>query len=183
MAIGALFDGSLRCGFTPLFFFMMIRIGIGTDLHRMTEGRPLVLGGIQIPYHAGPLGHSDGDVLIHALCDALLGAMALQDIGYHFPDTDPAYRNADSRLLLQEVMGMMHEKGWQPVNVDATVHLERPKLRPFIDEIRTSLASVTGMAVDEISVKAKTGEQTGPVGEGAAIEAVVVCLIQRVSVD
>jgi 2-C-methyl-D-erythritol 2,4-cyclodiphosphate synthase len=157
-----------------------MRIGIGTDLHRLTTGRPLILGGVTIPFHSGPLGHSDGDVLIHAVCDSLLGSVALQDIGAHFSDTDPAWKDADSTLLLRAVVAMVREKGYAPVNIDATIHLEQPKLRPYIDTIRSSLAEIIGMNCEDVSVKAKTAELTGPVGEGRAIEALVVCLVSRI---
>jgi len=160
--------------------FPQMRIGIGTDLHRLVEGRPLILGGVLIPFHSGPLGHSDGDVLIHAVCDALLGSVALQDIGAHFPDTDPAWKDADSTHLLRQVVAMVRERGYTPVNIDATIHLEKPKLRPFIDAIRSSLAEVLGICIGDVSVKAKTAELTGAVGEGRAIEALVVCMVSRI---
>lgn len=156
---------------------MAFRIGFGTDLHRLEEGIPLVLGGVTIPYHKGPAGHSDGDVLIHAICDALLGALALRDIGYHFPNHDPRYKGASSMLFLRETLAMVHQQGWKPGNLDATIHLEEPKLSPYIPAIQTSLANAIGISPDTVSIKAKTGEKVGVIGEGNAIEALVICLL------
>jgi 2-C-methyl-D-erythritol 2,4-cyclodiphosphate synthase len=155
------------------------RIGLGTDLHRLEPGRPLVLGGVTIPFDRGPAGHSDGDVLIHALCDALLGALALRDIGYHFPDTSPELKGVASLRFLQEVMAKVKHTGWSVGNIDATIHLEKPKLKPYIDEISSVLAHELHTDIGRVSVKAKTGEGVGPVGEGRAVEALVVCLLIR----
>ncbi len=154
-----------------------MRIGIGYDVHRLTEGRPLVLGGVTIPHERGLAGHSDADVLIHAIIDALLGAAALGDIGQHFPDTDPEWKGADSMTLLGGVIGLVREKGYAVGNVDATVVLQRPKLRPHIDTMRANIAEVLGVEVGQVGVKATTGETMGFVGreEGAAAHA--VCLL------
>lgn len=156
-----------------------MRIGIGYDVHRLAEGRPLILGGVEIPHDVGLLGHSDADVLTHAVIDALLGAAALGDIGLHFPDTDEAWRGADSLALLAEVIGRVREAGYEVSNVDATVVLQRPKLRPHIDAMRANLARVMGIDTGRVSVKATTGEGMGFVGrqEGAAVHA--VCLLRE----
>jgi 2-C-methyl-D-erythritol 2,4-cyclodiphosphate synthase len=156
-----------------------IRIGLGTDRHRLQEGIPLMLGGVTIPSDRGSLGHSDGDVLIHAICDALLGALAKRDIGFHFPDKDPSFKGASSRIFLEEVMRKVREAGWEVVNIDSTIHLETPKLSPHIDDIRMSLAEIMQTGADMISVKAKTGEKTGAVGTGEAVEAIAVCLLGK----
>jgi 2-C-methyl-D-erythritol 2,4-cyclodiphosphate synthase len=156
-----------------------IRIGLGTDRHRLQEGIPLMLGGVTIPSDRGSLGHSDGDVLIHAICDALLGALAKRDIGFHFPDKDPSFKGASSRIFLEEVMRKVREAGWEVVNIDSTIHLETPKLSPHIDDIRMSLAEIMQTWADMISVKAKTGEKTGAVGTGEAVEAIAVCLLGK----
>ena len=154
-----------------------MRIGIGYDVHRLTEGRPLILGGVPIEHERGLAGHSDADVLVHAVIDALLGAAALGDIGQHFPDTDPEWKGADSMALLAHVARLIHEAGYAVGNVDATVVLQRPKLRPHIDAMRAGLAGVLGVGVERVSVKATTGEAMGFVGreEGAAAHA--VCLL------
>jgi 2-C-methyl-D-erythritol 2,4-cyclodiphosphate synthase len=154
-----------------------VRIGIGYDVHRLTEGRPLILGGVAVPHDRGLLGHSDADVLTHAVIDALLGAAALGDIGALFPDTDEAWRGADSLRLLEAVVGRVREAGYAVGNVDATVVLQRPKLRPHLDAMRANLARVLGVGEGQVSVKATTGEGMGFAGreEGAAAHA--VCLL------
>ncbi len=154
-----------------------MRIGIGYDVHRLTEGRPLILGGVLVAHERGLAGHSDADVLVHAVIDAMLGAAALGDIGRHFPDTDPEWKGADSMELLGGVVRLVHEAGYAVGNVDATVVLQRPKLRPHIDAMRAGLAEVLGVEVGQVSVKATTGETMGFVGreEGAAAHA--VCLL------
>ena len=153
-----------------------MRIGIGYDVHRLVEGRPLILGGVTIPSEVGLLGHSDADVLTHALIDALLGAAALGDIGQHFPDTDEAWRGADSLALLRAVVSKVGEAGWGVGNVDAVVVLQRPKLRPYVGAMRARLAEALEVEVDAVSVKATTGEGMGFVGreEGAAAHAVAL---------
>ena len=155
------------------------RIGIGYDIHRLVEGRKLVLGGVQIPFEKGLLGHSDSDVLSHAICDALLGAAALGDIGSLFPDTDPLWTGASSLEFLAHIVELITEKGYRVANIDSTVIAERPKLRPHIHAIRESLASVLSIDVHQVNVKAKTNEGLGSVGKGEAIAAQVVILIHR----
>ena len=157
-----------------------IRIGHGYDVHRLVPNRPLILGGVPIPFEKGLLGHSDADVLLHAICDSLLGALALGDIGKHFPDTDDAYQNIDSRLLLARSAMLIREKGWQIGNIDATVIAQAPRLSPFIEEMRTTIANVLHLPLDAISVKATTEEHLGFTGEGLGIAAHAVCLLFRV---
>ncbi len=153
-----------------------MRIGHGYDAHKFIEGKPLVLGGVTIPYEKGLLAHSDGDAVIHALCDALLGAAALGDIGKHFPDTDPDFRNIDSRILLRKVNGLIKERGYKPGNADITILAQAPKLMPYIDEMRKLLAQDLDVSIDEVSIKATTTEGMGFVGrkEGVAVYAVVM---------
>ena len=153
------------------------RIGIGYDIHRLVEGRKLVLGGVDIPFEKGLLGHSDSDVLTHAICDALLGAAALGDIGTHFPDNDPQWAGASSLEFLSRVVEMLTEKGYRVHNVDATVMAERPKLRPYVQSIRESLASALQVDVDQVNIKAKTNEGLESVGRGEAIVAQAVALL------
>ncbi len=155
------------------------RLGHGYDLHRLVEGRPLILGGVHIPYERGLLGHSDGDAVCHALADALLGAAALGDIGAHFPDTDPQYAGADSTLLLAHVGEMLAAAGFAPVNCDVTIQAEVPRLRPHIEAMCARLAEALGMGTDCVSVKATTMEGLGPLGEGQAIAAHAVALVRR----
>jgi 2-C-methyl-D-erythritol 2,4-cyclodiphosphate synthase len=153
------------------------RVGEGWDTHRLVEGRPLVLGGITIPFDKGLLGHSDADALLHALTDALLGAAGLGDIGRHFPDTDPAFHGADSGRLLQVAVQRVREAGWEPVNVDTTIVAQAPKMAPHIGAMRTRIAQLLGLPPERVNVKAKTAEKMGPVGEGLAIETRAVCLL------
>jgi 2-C-methyl-D-erythritol 2,4-cyclodiphosphate synthase len=154
-----------------------MRIGHGYDLHALADGRRLVLGGVEIPHDRGPIAHSDGDVLLHALADALLGAAALGDIGQHFPDTDPAYSGADSRVLLRGVVGLVQAAGYATSNVDVTVLAQRPKLAPHRDAMRANIAADLGLDIGAVSVKATTTEGLGPVGRGEAIAAHAVCLL------
>ena len=154
-----------------------MRIGQGYDVHRLVEGRDLILAGVKIPCEKGLLGHSDADVLTHALCDALLGAAALGDIGLHFPDTDPRYEGVSSMLLLEEVKKLLDEKKYKIENIDCTVIAERPKLRPYIDEMRESLASALRMPIDSVSIKATTNEGMDLAGEGKGIIALATCLL------
>ncbi|MDD3650675.1 2-C-methyl-D-erythritol 2,4-cyclodiphosphate synthase [Immundisolibacter sp.] len=156
-----------------------MRIGHGYDLHALAEGRRLVLGGVEIVHDRGPVAHSDGDVLLHALADALLGAAALGDIGQHFPDTDPAYAGADSRVLLREVVARVRAAGYAVANVDATVLAQRPKLAPHRDAMRANIAADLGIDIGAVSVKATTTEGLGPVGRQEAIAAHAVCLLVR----
>ena len=159
----------------------MFRIGQGYDVHRLVEHRDLWLCGVKIDHKHGLLGHSDADVAIHALCDALLGSLALRDIGYHFPDTDTKYKCSDSRLLLKEVVNMVREKGWEISNVDVTIMAQAPKLKPYIEEMRDSLASVMGVDPDTVSVKATTTEGLGFEGRKEGIAASAVALIYKKS--
>ncbi len=159
---------------------MKIRIGHGYDVHRLVAERPLILGGVEIPWDKGLLGHSDADVLAHAITDALLGAAALGDIGCLFPDSDPQYKNADSLKLLAEVVRVLRAAGYAPGNIDATVLAQAPKLKPYIPEMRKRLAEVCGLAMSEVSVKATTEEGLGFTGAGEGIAAHAVCLITAV---
>ena len=155
-----------------------MRIGHGYDVHKLTEGRKLILGGVDIPFEKGLLGHSDADVLTHAVMDALLGAAGLGDIGRHFPDSDPAYAGADSMKLLDHVMALLREKGWQVGNVDATVLAQKPKLAPYIPEMRRRLAAGLGVSEDQVNVKATTEEKLGFTGSGEGMAAHAVCLLE-----
>jgi 2-C-methyl-D-erythritol 2,4-cyclodiphosphate synthase len=157
----------------------MVRTGLGIDTHAFARGRPLILGGVDIPHEEGLAGHSDADVLTHAVIDALLGAAALGDIGQHFPDTDPRFKDADSLELLRTVVVYLSERGWAIGNVDATVVLEQPKLAPYRDAIRTSLAAALGLPEDAVSVKATTGERIGFVGRGEGAAALAVATLDR----
>jgi len=156
-----------------------IRVGQGWDTHALVTGRPLVLGGVTIPHTHGLQGHSDADALLHAITDALLGAAGLGDIGRHFPDTDPAFRGADSALLLQEAVRRVRAAGWAPVNLDSTVVAQAPRLAPHIEAMRQRIAALLGLPAEAVNVKAKTAEKMGPVGEGRSIEAQAVCLLAR----
>jgi 2-C-methyl-D-erythritol 2,4-cyclodiphosphate synthase len=155
----------------------MFKIGHGYDVHRLVEERPLIMGGVTIPYEKGLLGHSDADVLLHAISDALLGAAALGDIGKHFPDTDPAYKGADSRVLLRHVVGLLQEKGYVVGNIDATILAQRPKLAPFIAQMKENIANDCGLDSDCVNVKATTEEGLGFTGALEGIAAHSVCVI------
>lgn len=156
-----------------------LRIGYGYDVHQLAKGEELWLGGIRVPGSHGAVGHSDADVLLHVICDALFGARAMGDIGAHFPDTDPAYKGIDSKILLRETVAKVCTEGWQVVNVDATVCLERPKLRPHIDGMRSCIAGILGIDVDRVGVKATTTERLGFVGKGEGISAHATVLLGR----
>ncbi|MEL5849114.1 MAG: 2-C-methyl-D-erythritol 2,4-cyclodiphosphate synthase [Candidatus Igneacidithiobacillus chanchocoensis] len=156
---------------------MNFRIGQGFDVHALVPERPLILGGVTVPYHLGLAGHSDADVLIHAICDALLGALALGDIGKHFPDTDPRFAGADSRVLLRHCAGLLQRVGYRIGNVDSTLICQRPKLAPHIPQMRENLAADLGVAMEAVSVKATTTEQLGFTGRGEGIAAQAVCLV------
>lgn len=157
----------------------MIRIGQGYDVHRLVENRDLILGGIKIPFELGLLGHSDADVLLHAISDSLLGALALGDIGKHFPDNDAAYKNADSLILLKNVYKIIKEKGYSLINLDATIMCEKPKLRNYIDEMREKIAQALETDIEFISVKATTEEGLGFTGKMEGISASCVCLLEN----
>ena len=154
-----------------------VRIGQGFDVHQLVEGRKLIVGGVVIPYEKGLLGHSDADVLLHAICDALLGAAALGDIGKHFSDTDPRYQNIDSRVLLQNVSRLLEGHSYKVINIDATIIAQAPKMSPHIPAMITNIAQDLGMRTGDVNIKAKTAERLGPVGRGEGIEAEAVCLI------
>lgn len=156
---------------------MTVRVGEGWDIHALVEGRKLILGGIEIAYAKGLLGHSDADALLHAITDALLGAAGLGDIGTHFPDTQAQFKGADSAELLAEVVAKVRALGYQIGNVDSTVIAQAPKLAPYIAAMRSRIAAVLGIGVDQVNVKAKTAEKMGPVGEGRAMEARAVVLL------
>ncbi len=156
----------------------MIRVGAGYDLHRFEPDRPLILGGVRVPFDKGLLGHSDADVLTHAIIDSLLGAAALGNIGQHFPDTHPAWKNADSLDLLDRVIALLRTNNYEIVNVDATIVAEAPKLNPFLDQMRAKLADCLDLPLNRVSVKAKTNESVGPEGRGEAISVHAIALIQ-----
>ncbi len=158
---------------------MDFRVGFGYDSHRFAPGRPLVIGGVVVPYELGLAAHSDGDVLIHAVCDALLGAAGLKDIGTWFPDTDDTYKNADSTLLLAKVVEVIKEKGWQVNNLDCTLVLERPKMKPHIDNIILRLSQLLDVSPENIAVKAKTNEKMGFTGAGEGIAAVAAVTLRK----
>lgn len=158
----------------------MIRVGQGCDIHALVPGRPLIIGGVRIPHSAGLLGHSDADVLLHAITDALLGAVALGDIGRHFPDTDPRYQGADSRVLLRAAVALLADKGWRPVNVDATLIAQQPKLAPHAAAMVANVAADLGLAPDAVNIKGKTNERLGYLGREEAIEAQAIVLVERV---
>lgn len=157
----------------------MVRIGQGWDIHRLVAGRPLRLGGVAVPYECGLLGHSDGDVVLHAVADALLGAMAAGDLGQQFPDTDPRYHDIDSAILLAEVVRRAAHHGWQIGNVDVTILAERPKLSPHGPAMRQRLAELLGIAAEQVGLKAKTMEGLGTIGAGEAIAALAVAVIEQ----
>jgi len=156
-----------------------LRIGEGWDVHALVEGRPLILGGVEIPYDKGLLGHSDADALLHAITDALLGGAGLGDIGTHFPDNDPAFKGADSFVLLQQAVDAVARAGYQIVNVDCTVIAQAPKLAPYKAAMRARIAQALAVDATQVNVKAKTAEKMGPVGEGRSIEARAVALLAR----
>ena len=158
---------------------MNLRIGEGWDVHALVAGRPLVIGGVTVPFHLGLLGHSDADVLLHAITDAILGAAALGDIGRHFPDTDPTFKGADSMVLLVEAARRVRAAGWSIGNIDSTVIAQAPKLMPHIPAMCARIAEGLGLALDQVNVKAKTAEKLGPVGMGQAMEARAVVLLVR----
>lgn len=157
---------------------MDIRVGFGFDVHQLGEGHSLVLGGQTIPHHLGTIGHSDADVLLHAICDALLGALALGDIGHHFPDTEARLKNIDSKILLTRTHDIISERGWNVVNLDCTLVLERPKIAPYVIEMRRTIAQILSIDLDRVSIKATTNEKVGYIGreEGTAAYATVLLM-------
>lgn len=158
---------------------MSFRIGTGIDFHQLAEGSALWIGGVHIPHHKGAVGHSDADVLLHAICDALLGALALGDIGEHFPNTDPAYKGIDSKILLSKCVEMIHAKGYRVVNVDATLCLEAPKIRPYVKSMQAAIAPLMAIALDAVSVKATTTEKMGFAGREEGLMATATVLLQQ----
>ena len=158
---------------------MNIRVGFGFDVHRLDEGEPFFLGGIKIPHSKGAVGHSDADVLIHTICDAILGAADLRDIGFHFPDTDGKYKGIDSKILLKDVMAIVRKEGYELSNVDATIALQVPKVNPYVPEMKSVLAQTMGVTPGQISIKATTTEKLSFVGREEGVSAYAVALIQR----
>lgn len=158
---------------------MNVRIGYGYDVHQLAAGEQLIIGGIEVPHTQGSVGHSDADVLLHVICDALLGALAMGDIGTHFPDTDPAYKGIDSKILLKETYQMVLDQGWALVNLDSTVCLQAPKLKPHIPEMQRIIAEVMGVEKEQVGIKATTTEKLGFVGEEKGISAHAVVLLAK----
>ena len=159
---------------------MSFRIGFGIDFHQLVEGRDLWIGGVLIPHHKGAKGHSDADVLLHAICDAMLGALALGDIGLHFPDTDPAYKGIDSKLLLKQTHKLISEKGYQVVNIDSSLCLEAPKIKTYVQQMESTIASIVGVLPEDVSVKATTTEKMGFVGREEGLVAYANVLLRKV---
>ena len=158
---------------------MKIKVGFGYDVHQMKEGHPFVLGGVTLDHHAGAFGHSDADVLVHAICDAILGAANLEDIGYHFPNTDDKWKGISSLLLLKECVRLIYEKGWSLGNIDAMMALEAPKIKPYLPAMKANIAAAAGVEVEDVSIKATTNETMGFVGRQEGVIAYAVCLIQK----
>jgi 2-C-methyl-D-erythritol 2,4-cyclodiphosphate synthase len=158
---------------------MGFRIGSGVDFHKLAEGRDLWIGGVKIPHHIGALGHSDADVLLHAICDALLGAVCLGDIGIHFPDTDDTYKNIDSKILLQKTMELIRRKGYSVVNIDSTLCLELPKIKPYVDQMQKVISTILGVSENDISIKATTTEKMGFVGREEGLMAYATVLLNK----
>ncbi len=159
---------------------MSYRIGSGIDYHKLVEGRDLWLGGVKIPHHKGALGHSDADVLLHAICDALLGALCLGDIGVHFPDTDAAYKNIDSKILLKKTAEMIAKEGYAVVNVDSTLSLQSPKIKPYVAQMQKTIAGLLAVTEKDISIKATTTEQLGFVGREEGLMASATVLLRKI---
>jgi 2-C-methyl-D-erythritol 2,4-cyclodiphosphate synthase len=158
---------------------MSYRIGFGIDFHQLIEGRDLWIGGVQIPHHKGSLGHSDADVLLHAICDAMLGALAMGDIGIHFPNNDPAYKNIDSKILLQKCFEMVRQKGYKIINVDSSVCLEEPKIKKYAPQMQLVIANILNLTIEDISVKATTTEKMGFAGREEGLMAYANVLLQK----
>ena len=159
---------------------MKLRIGYGIDFHQLVEGRDLVIGGVTIPHHKGALGHSDADVLLHAICDALLGAACLGDIGVHFPDTSSEFKNIDSKILLAKTRTLIEAEGYSVVNIDASLCLEAPKIKPYVARMQETIAGILGIGIKDVSIKATTTETMGFVGRQEGLVAHAVCLIHQV---
>ena len=158
---------------------LKIKVGFGFDVHQLKEGHPFVLGGVTLEHHSGAFGHSDADVLVHAICDAILGAANLEDIGYHFPNTDERWRGVSSLLLLEACVKLISGKGWSLGNIDAMLCLEAPKIKPYIPAMKTHIATAAGISEDDISIKATTNETMGFIGRQEGVVAYAVCLIER----
>lgn len=156
---------------------MSYRIGSGVDYHRLVEGRELWIGGIKIPHTKGALGHSDADVLLHAICDAILGALSLGDIGYHFPDTDAAFKDIDSKILLQKCVALIGGKGYKVVNIDSTLCLQSPKIKPYVQQMQQTIAAITNVSTADVSVKATTTEELGFIGREEGLKAYATVLL------
>jgi 2-C-methyl-D-erythritol 2,4-cyclodiphosphate synthase len=160
-----------------------LRIGSGVDFHQLVEGRDFWLGGVLVPHHKGALGHSDADVLLHAICDAMLGAVALGDIGVHFPDTDNTYKNIDSKILLQRTMQLVGEKGYQVVNIDSTLCLQAPKIKPYVPQMQETIARILNLTIEEVSIKATTTENLGFVGREEGVVAYATVLLEKYTIN
>lgn len=158
---------------------MKIKVGFGFDVHQMKEGHPFVLGGVTLDHHSGAFGHSDADVLAHAICDAILGAANLEDIGYHFPNTDDRWKGANSLILLTHCVKLIQEKGWSLGNIDAMLCLEAPKIKPYIAQMKKNIAIAAGVDIEDISIKATTNETMGFIGREEGVVAYAVCLIEK----
>jgi len=158
---------------------MKVKVGFGFDVHQMKEGHPFIVGGVRLDHHAGAFGHSDADVLVHAICDAILGAANLEDIGFHFPNTDPKWKGVSSLLLLEECVRLITEKGYTLGNIDSMLCLEAPKIKPYIPAMKTHIAKAAGLDVEDISIKATTNETMGFVGREEGVVAYAVCLLQK----
>ena len=157
-----------------------MRIGLGYDIHRLVEDRKLILGGVEIPYELGLLGHSDADVLIHSIIDAILGSVALRDIGYHFPDTDEKYKNANSLELLKETKKMLLNEGYKIINIDSNIICQKPKLSPYIEEMRKNISQVLELEINQVSIKAKTNEKMDSMGNGLSISTNAIVLVESI---
>jgi len=156
-----------------------LRVGFGFDVHQLKEEHPFIMGGVNLPHHSGAFGHSDADVIVHAICDGLLGAANLRDIGYHFSNTDERWRGISSLILLQHVVELLKEKGWSIGNIDAMICLEAPKINPHIPAMKVNIAQAAGITEEDISIKATTNEQMGFIGRGEGVVAYAVCLIEK----
>ena len=158
---------------------MKIKVGFGFDVHQLKQDHPFILGGVELDHHSGTFGHSDADVLAHAICDAILGAANLEDIGYHFPNTDPKWKGINSLILLEHCVKLLKDKGWSVGNIDAMLGIEAPKIKPYIQKMKKNIAQAMGLAVDDISIKATTNETMGFIGREEGVVAYAVCLITK----
>lgn len=158
---------------------MNIKVGFGFDVHQLKQDHPFILGGVRLDHHSGAFGHSDADVLAHAICDAILGAANLEDIGYHFPNTDPQWKGVDSLILLEKCIAMLGDKGWRLGNIDAMLCIEAPKIKPYIPEMKKNIAAAAKISIEDISIKATTNETMGFIGREEGVVAYAVCLISR----